>query len=196
MAHDFEATDFFVSITIQKGSMSRGHSNGYGQGGSNDPAVATTMFLVHITDTQTLAQIQLCRYNCVQGVANPSTLHGEKVPAFQATIHQVSSPYAQLEAKGQSFPADTDGTWTGVNWNAAPLSNKITASGKNVYFSKKGIYQISIGYRPGIARDVWSSARLSKGCCSSVGHAVGHGNSHNDPAQMSHGNYTNGLIVD
>ena len=120
----------------------------------------------------------------------PASLSGENPPAFQATITQVSSPFAQLEALGQTFPADSDGTWTGVVWNynqpgASPLADGISVNGKNIMFEKPGAYQVTVSYRPGVAKDVWTANRLVMGCCTSVGHSVGHGNSDNDPAQVT-----------
>ena len=123
-------------------------------------------------------------------MTQPQSIAGESLPAFQATITRVSSPFAQLEALGQAFPADEDGTWTGITWNfnkpnAMPMADGITANAKSIMFSKPGAYQITVSYRPGIANDVWTAVRLSKGCCTTVGHSVGHGNSKNDPAQVT-----------
>lgn len=180
--------DVWTGVRMTQGGKSLGHSNGYGQGGSNDPAVATVLFLVKITDPKTPCQIQLCRLNSDQHLAQPGSIEGEALPSFQATIHEVQAPFAQLESKAQTFPADKDGTWTSVSFDAAtpmPLGKGVEISGSKIYFEARGVYQVSVSFRPGTANDVWTSARLTKGCCMSVGNGVGHGNSKNDPAQMT-----------
>lgn len=75
--------------------------------------------------------------------------------------------------------------WTSVNWNyRVPLAQGASSNGKNMKFSRAGVYQISIAYRPGGGGDVWTSARVFDGQ-KSVGHAVGHGHPTNDPALIS-----------
>lgn len=39
--------------------------------------------------------------------------------------------------------------------------------------------------RPGVGGDVWTGCRVTRGNGFSVGHSVGHGQSANDPAQMT-----------
>ena len=137
--------DVWTGVRLMQGSKSLGHSNGYGQGGGNDPAIATVLFLAEVTDTKTACRIQLCRLNALQGVANPAPIQGEALPGFQATIHEVQAPYAQLESKRQVFPADSDGTWTGVTFDAAkpmPLGKGIVVKGANIYFESRGFYQV------------------------------------------------------
>ena len=137
--------DVWTGVRMTQGGKSLGHSNGYGQGGSNDPAIATVLFLVKITDPKTPCQIQLCRLNRDQHVAKPASIAGEALPGFQATIHEMQAPFAQLESKAQNFPADKDGTWTSVSFDAAtpmPLGKGVRISGSKIYFKARGVYQV------------------------------------------------------
>ena len=74
--------------------------------------------------------------------------------------------------------------WSSVLWQKMAVASGVTVDQKNIKFSKAGVYQISIAYRPGSGADVWTSARCFDGA-KSVGHAVGHGHPANDPAVIT-----------
>ena len=77
----------------------------------------------------------------------------------------------------------SNGKWTGISWDyRTDVSDGINVDGGNIKFAKKGVYQISLAYRPGNGPDVWTSARLAQGGSKSVGHSVNHGHPANDPA--------------
>lgn len=147
--------DVWTGVRLAQGKNILGVSNGYGQGGSNDMAVATTLFLARVWDVTQPAEIQLGRLSKGQAVAKSSPIAGEKLPEFQSTIHRVRGPYADLAAAGFKFARNT---WTAINFNyaggAALISKGVRVSGTWISFDAPGVYQISVAYR-----------YISKCCC-------------------------------
>ena len=141
--------------------------------------------------------MQMGRLGSTMSVANPSSIQGQSLPAIQCTIGFVSKiahvdekkqvtkkhHFMQVEARGsQSMAAHK---WTSVNWNhKVPLKHGMSVSGTTLTFSRTGVFQISLAYRPGSGGDVWTSARVFDGK-KSVGHGVGHGHPGNDPALIT-----------
>lgn len=140
--------DVWTGARLLQGKNVLGVSNGYGQGGNNDPALATTLFLARVWDVSSPAQIQLGRLGKGQAVAKSSPIAGEKLPEFQTTIHMVQGPYADLMAAGATFPKNA---WTAINFNygegATPIAKGVRVSGTWVSFAATGVYQVSIAYR-------------------------------------------------
>lgn len=135
-------------MRLRQGKNILGVSNGYGQGGHNDVAIATTLFLAHVWDVTQPAEIELGRLAKGLTVAKSSPIAGEKLPELQGTIHRVRGPYADLAAAGFTFAANK---WTAINFNyaggAALIAKGVRVSGSWISFDAPGVYQISVAYR-------------------------------------------------
>ena len=158
-----------------KGSL--GIANPAAISGEPFPAIQSTItYLKRLPTFAIQKQVSTCS-SCF-------TSHMHALTCTNCHPPQVS--YAQLESRGSQPMAKH--AWTSLSWDVA----KVIAVGvsikdkTNIKFSKAGVYQISIAYRPGGGRDVWTSARCFDGWSSkSVGHAAGHGHPQNDPAVIT-----------
>jgi hypothetical protein len=68
--------------------------------------------------------------------------------------------YAQLEGPAQTW---SHNAWTPVTFGTAPLAAGVTVHGSAITFSSAGYYKVTLSYRTGDARDVWTAVRLVNG---------------------------------
>ena len=77
--------DVWTGVRLRQGNEILGVSNGYGQGGHNDVAIATTLFLARVWDVTKAVELQVGRLNGDMAVIKSGVIGGEKLPEFQGT---------------------------------------------------------------------------------------------------------------